>query len=755
MKKIFCLVVALSLIHFPFQAQASEALRVVISEINTSGGSGKTTDEFIELYNPTSTDVNLSGWQLIKKTASGSSYVLIENFGDKTIVAHSFFLIAHPTGYSGTTTPDIYYSTTNSISDNNTVILSDVTQAVIDEVGYGTATVFETEAAANPAAGKSLERKARADSTTEMMAEGGTHYFSGNGEDSDNNKIDFVTRDTPEAQNSASESEYTELAPPINQPAPTTPQSPQSAPVYSKNVIVNELFPNPKGADDSEFIELYNSGDQPVDLNGWKISDSTARKFIITPEDFKTTVITTRGFFIIDKKVSAISLNNTSDAAKLYSPDDVLVNSFEYIGCQEAKSYSLVEGKWVWTDEMTPGQANKSLIKNELPVAAFETDGQTMKVGAKILFDASDSSDADDDTLTFEWDFGDGVKTSGVKTDHVFQKAGKFVIRLTVKDSKGGEDEAEENFIITDYDYSNKLLINELLPACQGADEECEYIELFNPENRAVKLDGWRLVLKKSSFSFPAGTVIKSRSYLVINRKDSHLSLNNSGAKLWLVDPHEKIINGVEYGKAKDDLSFSRINSKDWQWTTKQTPGKPNEFVEEEEEVTAAMTNQTVKKAGVDLSAVITPLAEATEDKLGDTLKISAEVESTSGSNIYLVDEAGNSLRAYIQKTSGIKKPELKSGDKVEIIGVLDKTTAGLRLLPRKQEDIQVLASQTDGQVLGAATEKTTIDVPIKDSSKESKRYLIIGACLGGIASVVFLIKKIQKKTAAEKEEAS
>jgi len=46
-------------------------------------------------------------------------------------------------------------------------------------------------------------------------------------------------------------------------------------PIFGQ-VIINEVMFNPLGDENrNEFIELYNSGNQPVNVNGWKISDST------------------------------------------------------------------------------------------------------------------------------------------------------------------------------------------------------------------------------------------------------------------------------------------------------------------------------------------------------------------------------------------------------------------------------------------------------------------------------------------------
>ncbi|WP_274540834.1 lamin tail domain-containing protein, partial [Staphylococcus pseudintermedius] len=46
---------------------------MVISEVQTSGGTGKTTNDFIELYNPTNCDIDLNGYRLVKRTASAAS----------------------------------------------------------------------------------------------------------------------------------------------------------------------------------------------------------------------------------------------------------------------------------------------------------------------------------------------------------------------------------------------------------------------------------------------------------------------------------------------------------------------------------------------------------------------------------------------------------------------------------------------------------------------------------------------------------
>ena len=58
-----------------------------------------------------------------------------------------------------------------------------------------------------------------------------------------------------------------------------------------------------------------------------------------------------------------------------------------------------------------------------------------------VNFDASDSTDADLDPLTYDWDFGDGSPHgSGPTTSHTYTTPGTFIATVTVSDSRGGED---------------------------------------------------------------------------------------------------------------------------------------------------------------------------------------------------------------------------------------------------------------------------------------------------------------------------
>lgn len=56
---------------------------------------------------------------------------------------------------------------------------------------------------------------------------------------------------------------------------------------------------------------------------------------------------------------------------------------------------------------------------------------------ARQTFSARNTTDGDDSTLRYRWDFGDGTTAEGVEVTHTFQKSGRYTITLTVDDGRG------------------------------------------------------------------------------------------------------------------------------------------------------------------------------------------------------------------------------------------------------------------------------------------------------------------------------
>ena len=162
---------------------AATADHLVISEMQVAGVTAD--DEFIEIYNPTDTAVDLEilPLKLHIRNSTGTDQNRTLTFINKIIPAHGYFLIGPTSGYSGTSTLDATYSTSsNKLVPNGGVYISKSTTAetdVLDKVGWGTQPIpcYESAPALAPPTSQSLERKFGGD--------------LGNGEDTNDNSIDF------------------------------------------------------------------------------------------------------------------------------------------------------------------------------------------------------------------------------------------------------------------------------------------------------------------------------------------------------------------------------------------------------------------------------------------------------------------------------------------------------------------------------------------------------------------------------------
>ncbi|QAT82371.1 metal dependent amidohydrolase [Corallococcus coralloides] len=195
---------------------ASVQGHVVISEL-APGGPGGADDEFVELYNPTNAEVDIGGWRLqYMKATTGTAYS--GNFeipaGSK-IAAHGFFLVTNGK-YVGSVTGNASWGSAFSMAAAGghirigpSTLGTGASETAVDKVGYGTADQAEGKSPVpgTIANGGSVERKARASSTSATMAAGGDDELAGNGQDTDDNAADFVQRTARQPQNASSPTE--------------------------------------------------------------------------------------------------------------------------------------------------------------------------------------------------------------------------------------------------------------------------------------------------------------------------------------------------------------------------------------------------------------------------------------------------------------------------------------------------------------------------------------------------------------------
>lgn len=162
------LVLAPAVALAPAASAAPGGDNVVINELYARGGSANQpyTHKFVELYNPTDEPIDLEGWTLQYKSATGASFGVQATLSG-VIPAEGYFLVQG--GSNGTTggdlpEADIVANGLNPGGSNGVVALvegdaaislikGDISavenDALIDLIGTGTADTYETAAAAN------------------------------------------------------------------------------------------------------------------------------------------------------------------------------------------------------------------------------------------------------------------------------------------------------------------------------------------------------------------------------------------------------------------------------------------------------------------------------------------------------------------------------------------------------------------------------------------------------------------------------
>ncbi|MEK7182120.1 MAG: lamin tail domain-containing protein, partial [Patescibacteria group bacterium] len=334
--------------------------------------------------------------------------------------------------------------------------------------------------------------------------------------------------------------------------------------ISSGAVRINELLPNPFGDEEElEFIELYNTTLDPIDLSLWFLRDSSQGKGYLIPSG---TNIPGKGYFVLFRSNFGFALNNSNESVSLFDTQDIEHDKVSYEKTKEGISLNALSGK-LRGGTPTPGAEN---ILNTLP----ETRGKIPKKGFRdvpVSFDAK-GDDTDKDKLKYVWNFGDNHKSYKEKTSHTYDTNGTYTVTLTVND---GKDETAETFSlkITDYE-APKLRITALFPNPHGKDSESEWIRILNKEKKEVNLKGFSIATGSSSkkmtnhpiqedFIIPGG---KER---ILSRTTSLFTLPNKKGRIELRGPDKKTIDKVKYSEAKsipEDALYEKNKQKEWEW---------------------------------------------------------------------------------------------------------------------------------------------------------------------------------------------
>ncbi|MEP7162812.1 MAG: lamin tail domain-containing protein [Candidatus Moraniibacteriota bacterium] len=505
---------------FPFFSFA--ASEIFLTQIQIEGD--KADDEFVELYNSSDTPVNLSGWSIRRKskgdaTVKGTS---LKTFGAGDVIpTHGYYLWSNSQGIF----KDLADVTTSSgLTNDNSLGLFDKTGGLIDSVtwGSGHALPFSPSVSGNPGKKERLLR--------------------------DKATFSWSLSQISEPTNSlgiAFEEEKDEPVPP-----------PPAGPFF---IRINEVFPNPDAKNDSgEFIELYNYGEDTIDLSDWTLHDATKTGKYLFPAASK---LAKDSYLVLTDSDFTFSLNNTTEALSLFDNFGNIIHSVNYEKTKEGISLNLVDGKLKGSQRPTPGEANlldtDPETREKVPKKGFR--------GMPVNFDAR-GKDADGDKLKYTWSFGDGHKSYKEKTSHKYEERGVYTVTLTTDD---GKNATTETFLIKigKYEYP-EIRITAFLPNPAGKDAENEWVEIENRGKKEVNLKGFGIATgTKSLVNHPIRDdfVIPKKSKKKVTREDSLLVLGNVKGKIELRAPDGKVLQKLKYKFPKslgDDVVLTKEKGK-------------------------------------------------------------------------------------------------------------------------------------------------------------------------------------------------
>ncbi|MFH1412648.1 MAG: PKD domain-containing protein [bacterium] len=700
MRYKLCSLIILCFLGAGFFASAQEPAKLLISQIQITGGEGLTTNDFVKIYNPNDFDADLQGYRLVKRTKTGISDTSIKSWSNETLIpAKSYHIWANSKdGFAESI--EAGSSTTQTISADNGIAIrfgpEDEGQ-IIDSLGWGECENEFVEASVfpiNPEANQILTRRDNIDT--------------------DNNASDFallkdeaeqeIIKETPApsyggtpAQNEE-EIEEEEI-----EQEPETLIQPKIDKIY-----ISEILPNPLGIDQpdclacGEFIELYNAGEEPVDLKGWQIKADQQQIFTIN--HFLPLYPNDRLIFY--RYQTGLILKNKSGELRLYMPDNSKAKQLiKYKDALENTSYNLMPDlkTWQWSKLISPSKDN---TVNYQPIAEFYAP-DTSEVNEKIIFDASDSYDQDNDVMSFSWDFGDENNSNEKNPTHIFTQPGKYTVYLTV-DDKINQSAKKQTIEIKGEELIKKENIAE---PTQNLEEPAPPVISDN-----------RLRVKGVVIALPG--VFGIQFFYILPMQEQG-TLENSAIQIYSYNktfPALAIGDYIEVaGELSDIQTETRIKIKQ----ANDIQILEHDYIVIEREISCDQIN---------------------EHMIGQLVSVMGKVIDKQGSNVFLYD---GSAEAVIYLNKGANINTLNLNESFKIIGLVRQTKTGIKIMPRSMDDIIPLnLNEPEPEILGekvVENQSDTIFIPSRDNKQKLMEYLLIIAGAVIIGLLIYTIK-LQKK---------
>jgi hypothetical protein len=468
---------------------------VVINEFFPNPASGDDGFEWIELYSDASATLDLSGWRLATGT---SSFGEIAPIPDGTTIAPGEFLVVAQSDqvaiYDVIAAGFDLHNNSSGSADG--VRLEDCAGTVADTVIYG---------ADNTGDAWLDDTGSVATSLAPGQSEGQSVARIEDGVDTDLSGDDFQLL-------------------PFPTPGLANDSAPPDCGGPGSGIVVNEALPNPLGDDEGfEWVELYHSGTEAIDLTDWTLSayGSTWSKLVTFEEG---TSIAPGEYLLLG---GAAIFPDVPFSGSL--PNGTNGDGIRLADCSGAVADTLVYGP-----------PNNDLVVDDTGATAVNL---APKPGDdQVLARLEDGYDTDDCKHDF-----------GAHSDATPGSANPVIPPVECVPSAGG------------------VVLNEVLVNQDGSDDGTgEWVELFNSTGADVRLDGWWVAgatnpdnLLTAVFVLPGQTTIPAGGFLVVGGEfvdeadvvaSFTLPNGTNGDAIRLNDCEDTAVDTVVFGSNNDAL---------------------------------------------------------------------------------------------------------------------------------------------------------------------------------------------------------
>ncbi|MBP6859797.1 MAG: lamin tail domain-containing protein [Candidatus Magasanikbacteria bacterium] len=258
-----------------------------------------------------------------------------------------------------------------------------------------------------------------------------------------------------------------------------------------------------------------------------------------------------------------------------------------------------------------------------------------------------------------------------------------------------------------------------------------------NP-GKILTLESESLLAEEKNSNTNQKTATKSVGALVINIGDVRSAVKGQPVKIKGIVSVVPNIFGSQFFYINNDNAGVQIyqSKKDFpplgvgdlvevSGTVSEVSGIKRVNIKNSQSVDILSLGNVVPKTEVSLSGL-------EDSNAGALVQVEGEITELKSSFMF-VDNGEAEIKVTFKKNAQINKQNLKEGERVWVVGILEKTASEWQLWPRSNDDVQVIDVAPDAKVLGEKISNTKENVV--------KKYSLV--TLGGISALVlaFLIR--------------